>query len=275
MKPAIIVSTKDIAGINIKDRLISLYGFKETTETFHGNAVHMKDGIKLYTTDNETIYSDGIDEEIEGDLIIFATRHQSASAKKSFTVHAPGNWSKAEAGGRDKTLCTALPAMMKEALKKMANMNTSDEFEVAQECTHHGPAINKPCMFIEIGSSEAEWKRSDAGELIAKTINQIITNPVKRCKSVFLIGGMHYSHAAINIMLKSDLSVGHICPKYMVANLDAALIKQAIEKNGDNFDKVVLDWKGIGPEKQNLVKILDEIGVKYEKYQSASKDGDD
>ncbi len=274
MKPSIIVSEQDPAGMNIKDLLVGIHGFRETTETFHGHPVCMKDGIKLYTTDKRTIDSEGIDTEVEGDFLIFATRHQAGSSKKAFCVHVPGNWSKAEAGGKDKKLCRALPAMMKEALKKIYGMYADDEFTIVQECTHHGPAIDKPCMFIEIGSTEEEWTRKDCGEVIAKVVNHITMNPAKRYREVMVIGGGHYNQAATKLMFNTDYAVGHVCPKHQLPNLDANMLKQAIDKNGDRFEMVVLDWKGLGQEKDRIVSILDRLGIKHERYQKLSKQDD-
>jgi len=271
MKPAIIVSTDDSAGMNIRDTLVDLHGFNKTTETFRGNPVYMKDGIRMYTLDTPTIHSEGIDSEIDGDVIIFATRHRAASGKKSFSVHAPGNWSKAEAGGSDKKLCSTMPAMMKDAIKKINNTYGGDEFDIIQESTHHGPLIEKPCMFIEIGSTETEWVRRDCGEVIANVVNYIAINPIRKYKSVAVLGGGHYSRVATKLMLNTDYAVGHICPKHMLQNLDSELLQQIIHKNGNKFEMIVLDWKGLGPEKSRIISLLDDAGIKYERYQRLTK----
>jgi D-tyrosyl-tRNA(Tyr) deacylase len=73
-------------------------------------------------------------------------------------------------------------------------------------------------------------------------------------------------------MLNSDYAVGHICPKHMLGNLDSKLLKQAVEKNGSRFSMVVLDWKGLGAEKARIVSLLDDLGIKYERYQRLSKE---
>ncbi len=272
MKPSIIVSTQDKAGMNIKKSLIGLHGFAETTENFHGQPVLSKEGIKLYTTDSDTIHSEGIDTEIEGDWIIFATKHQSAAGTKSFSVHVPGNWEKAEAGGSERKICTALPAVMKEAINKIQNMYADDEFMVTMESTHHGPFISKPCMFIEIGSSENEWEREDAGEIIANVVNYIVINPIHKFKSVAVLGGGHYNQVATKLMLNTDWAVGHICPKFMLDKIDAEMLKQITEKNGERFEMIVLDWKGLGTEKQRIVDLLNGAGIKYERYQKLNKE---
>jgi D-aminoacyl-tRNA deacylase len=272
MKPSIVVSTKDLAGINIRETLSELHGFAKSTELWHGNPIYSKQGIKIYTTDEETIHSETVDKEVEGDWIIFATRHQAASGKKSFSVHAPGNWGKAEAGGKEGKICHALPDVMKEALKKIEGVYAGDEFEITMECTHHGPYIQKPCMFIEIGSSEAEWKRRDAAEIIANAVNYIVMNPSKRCKSVAVLGGGHYNQAATKLMRNTEYSVGHICPKFALGSVDERLLKQAVEKNGERFEMIVLDWKGMGAEKQRIIDLLEKTGLKYERYQRLVKE---
>ncbi|MBW2967032.1 hypothetical protein KY362_00955 [Candidatus Woesearchaeota archaeon] len=272
MKPCIIVSKQDPAGISIRDLLVALHGFTDAGETFQGNPLFSKQGISLYTINERTIDADAIDEEVDGDFIIFATRHQAESGKKCFCVHVPGNWDAAEAGGTPKTLCTALPQLMKDALKKIKYVYPGDEFDIAQECTHHGPDIKKPCMFIEIGSSEDEWVRRDAGEVIANVVNHIITNPTRRCKSVIVLGGGHYNQVATKLMFNTDFAVGHVCPKYALPKLTKPLLKQAIDKNGDSFEMVVLDWKGLGPEKERLMGILESLGVKHERYQRLAKE---
>lgn len=272
MKPSIIVSSQDPAGMNIRNILVSLHGFAESTEKWHGTPVYSKEGIKLYTTDSETINSEGVDTEVEGDWIIFATRHQSAAKRKSFSVHVPGNWGKAEAGGSDKRLCNALPDVMKDALRKISGTYQGDEFELILECTHHGPFIEKPCMFIEIGSSEEEWSRPDAGEVIANVVNYIVMNPARKYKSVIVIGGGHYSMAGTKLMLSSDYAVGHVCPKHMLIHLDEKLLKEAVAKNGDRFEIAVLDWKGLGAEKERIIVMLDKLGIKYERQQRFGKE---
>ncbi len=116
MKTAIIISTKDPAGMNIKECLLVLFDFKELKEEFDNNYVYelnnnesiIKDKeIKLYTTNKETICCENIDKIINADLFIFATKHQSKEGIPSFSCHAPGNWNKAELGGKEKQLCVA------------------------------------------------------------------------------------------------------------------------------------------------------------------------
>ena len=177
---AIIVSKKDIAGMNIKECLLRLFDFKETGQEFEGKKIYEikfeKEKIRLYTTENDSINCENIDKKIDADFIIFATKHQSKSRIASLSVHVQGNWSKAEFGGSDRKLCIADADYLRECLFKLKEIaGNNNNYEIIQECTHHGPYLAKtPCMFIEIGSSEKQWPDKEAGNIIAKTIISII-----------------------------------------------------------------------------------------------------
>ena len=43
-------------------------------------------------------------------------------------------------------------------------------FDVTLEATHHGPWVETPSLFAEIGSTEVEWQRSDAAHLWAAVL---------------------------------------------------------------------------------------------------------
>ena len=257
---------KDIAGLNIKDSLLNLYDFKETGEKYGNNSIfQLNKNIKLYTTEKDSIYCENIDKEIEADLFIFATKHKATSKIPSLSVHTQGNWSKAEFGGRNRQVCIAPACYLKQGLIKLNELGKQTDFEIIQECTHHGPYLEKPSMFIEIGSSEEQWKRKDAADIIAKTIYHLVTNEPKQCKTAFGIGGLHHTPNFKKIILNSDIALGHVCPKYMLQSLDKVMIKQALEKTMEKVEVIVLDWKGLKTEKQRISSLLKEMGLDYVK----------
>ena len=71
-------------------------------------------------------------------------------------------------------------------------------------------------------------------------------------------------------MLNSNLAVGHICAKYNLENLDENLIKQALEKIIPKPKFVLLDWKGLGKEKQRILDILDRNNIEYRRSDKES-----
>jgi|SRR3989344_446635 len=216
---------------------------------------------EIFETEEESIYNEDIDKKIKGDYYIFATRHQSQSKTPSLCVHAPGNFNDNSLGGKEKELNVSMPSFMKTALNFLEKHKLSG-FEVEMEATHHGPYFEKPCLFIEIGSSEKEWKDEKAGEIIAKAILEIVNNK-NRFKSCIVLGGGHYNKVARKLMLNSEFAVGHICPKHSLEFLNEEMLKQMIKRNDDNIDFAVLDWKGMGKEKNRVVSLLNEMNLRF------------
>ena len=50
---------------------------------------------------------------------------------------------------------------MRDALKALLHYKEelNLDYEVSYECTHHGPSLNVPAMFVELGSSENAMER--------------------------------------------------------------------------------------------------------------------
>ena len=93
--------------------------------------------------------------------------------------------------------------------------------------------------------------------------NELKNNEDNSYEPVFVVGGSHYNHVANKAMLQSNLAVGHICAKYNLKNLDMSLIKQAMEKCSARL--VLLDWKGLGKEKERVVSLLEENRILYKR----------
>ncbi|MDD4877997.1 MAG: D-aminoacyl-tRNA deacylase [Candidatus Nanoarchaeia archaeon] len=262
MKYAVITSKKDEAGKNIRECLLRLFDFKE--EENHralGN-------ILLFETEEETIYCENIDKEINADILIFATKHQSKAGTKSLSVHIPGNFGNAEMGGKDKTLCIA-PASLLKAMFLELNENGKEleGYEITLETVHHGPLLEKPAMFIEIGSSINEWGIKEAGEIIAKTIMSVLQKPIAECKAVIAIGGPHYPREYNKFLLRTEYAIGQMCPEYQLPNLDEAMLRQMLEKNVEKIEFVLLDWKGLKAHKEIVKELLANLNIPYRKVQ--------
>ena len=249
MRYAIIASEKDIAGMNIRERL---------TES---KTDRIKD-VSLHTLKEETIYSDNL--ELDADAYIFATRHKAKAGIKTLTVHTPGNWGKAEYGGKDKKLCVSYANLIKAMYLKLKENNDTD-YQVSLECTHHGPHIQKPCMFIEIGSTEKEWKDEKAAKIIAKTITEVLSSDIPDHKAAIGLGGMHYCDNFNKVLERTDIAIGHICPKHQLQNMDEDMLKQALEKNQEKTGLALLDWKGMGAEKQRIIQLLEKLNIEYKR----------
>ena len=145
-------------------------------------------------------------------------------------------------------------------------------YELTLEATHHGPYVGKPAVFVEIGSTENEWNGKLNGEIIAKVIMGGLGNRSNNYKTAVGIGGPHYCSNFNKIVLRTDIAISHICPKYHLENLNQELIKQAIEKTVEKVDFVVLDWKGLGTEKQRIVDILKNLNLEFKRTDQILKE---
>ena len=244
---AIITSKQDLAGINIAEELK-----KENLEKYNA---------KLYEIEEYSIDAEDIDKKIQADLFIFATKHESKSGIPSLSVHSLGNWGKAELGGKDSELCICPASYLKEALIFLEKNNTIN-YDIVQECTHHGPYIEKPCFFIEIGSVEEQWKNKEAGNMIAKTIMYLLENPPKEHRTAVGLGGLHTTPNFKKIILNSDIAIGHVCPKYNLENLNEDNLKQAIERTLPKSSLIILDWKGLKQYKEKVKQLVENYEVK-------------
>tara|TARA_Y100000310_G_scaffold345838_1_gene470950 strand:+ start:2989 stop:3789 length:801 start_codon:yes stop_codon:yes gene_type:complete len=260
---AIIVSSKDPAGLNIKENLISL-GFEKTNKSFQSEPIYTKDNISLYTTKQKIIETEHIDKEINASTIIFASKHQSESGTPTLCCHFPGNFGKAAFGGKEKQVCPSTPLLLKKAYLKMKSLAHNEAFEVTLEVTHHGPLIDTPCMFIEIGSTENEWKDKEAGNIIANTIIHIIESKLENQKIALGLGGNHYCSQFNKILEKTDIALSHICAKYNLEDLDKDLLKQAIKKSG-KIDFILADWKNLSSHKQKITELCKELKLELKR----------
>jgi len=200
-------------------------------------------------------------------LLIFLSRHKSESGRPTLSVHAPGNLGEASLGGLPKKVSVSPASAMKEALiaMKKAQEEMSLEYEVSYECTHHGPSLDFPTMFVELGSSPSQWRDPDAAEAVAR--GALAAASMEKTYPTFLgIGGPHYNARFTRKALTSEIAFGHIIPKYAVGKLDDGMLRQCVERTVEPVRKAILDWKGIrGADKKDLLEILHRVNLEFEK----------
>ena len=280
---AIITSSKDLAGATIRQQLLKDYGFEEVEgESFDSSKVfslRIEDcEARLFTVASDSIHCENIDKRIPAaELFIFATRHYSKAGVPALTTHSIGNWDKAEFGGKDRTICQSPAVLIKLFLQNLEAVAKSESYngEVVQEATHHGPYIEKPAVFIEVGSSEQQWRDAKLASMVADSLIGGLGDFValneqngqnREYEILVALGGLHYATSFRKLMLDSKYAVGHICPKHMLSFLTAnpQLLQQAMNScHPEKAGAVALDWKGLGKEKQKVKELLDSNGIKY------------
>lgn len=268
----IITSTQDIASTNIAQQIITLYKFKQTNETFHDQPIYQQtingEETKLATITSESIHAQFITDHFAPTLLVFISRHSSQSGIPTLSVHTPGNLTnEAEKGGYPNQISIAPASAMKEALKEMAQQVKQKklDYKVSYECTHHGPSLNVPSMFAELGSSPTQWSDMKAAEAVAHAAIAAI-KAHQNYPTAIGIGGPHYNEKFTKIALTTPKAFGHMIPKYAIAEINADMLEQCRKKTVEKVESALLDWKGIkGEDKEKLIKTITTVGLKIEK----------
>jgi D-aminoacyl-tRNA deacylase len=241
---------------------------------FQGNPVYEANigdrEVKLATSNQEPVYLQNLTDYFVGvELAVFISRHSSESGTPTLSVHTPGNLGDAELGGLPKIVSVSPANAMRDALMVMAKLkaNMRLEYEVSYECTHHGPSLNVPTMFAELGSSPKQWSDSKAAEAVAHAVVNAISNFGKsKAAAVIGIGGPHYNAKFTRIALENEIAFSHIIPKYAIPYVDVEILKQCVEKTLEKVEFAILDWKGIkGEYKSKIVEMLGELDVRIQK----------
>jgi D-aminoacyl-tRNA deacylase len=270
----VVASSKDVASINIQKQILTHYAFRETVRTFQANPIYEATvddkNVKLITLNEESVRAQSLPDSFNRlELIIFVSRHSSVSGTPTLSVHTPGNVAEAELGGIPRRVSVSPANPMREALKAMMRLKEEMQldYEVSYECTHHGPCLDVPTMFAELGSSPEQWSDVRAAETVAHaTMETIQSFGEHQVKAVLGIGGPHYNRRFTRMALDKELAFGHMIPKYAVSKVDSNMLRQCIERTLEKVETVVLDWKGIrGEDKPPLVKTLNETGTSFVK----------
>ncbi|MFN4133031.1 MAG: D-aminoacyl-tRNA deacylase [Candidatus Hadarchaeales archaeon] len=243
----ILASTKDPAAKNIAEKLIGMFKFQKLSE-----GVYASSNIRLEMVTGEI---GALREPPAGaEEIIVASRHASASGKPSLTAHVPGFLERRELAVAKPSAVRATLVELKKAAKELALPH-----QVSLEATHHGPAhLDIPVIFVEIGSTEREWRNDAAGMAVAKAIMAAAKETTAR--NAIGVGGPHYAPLITEAVLGSDIGVGHIIPKHV--ETDESLLKKAIERTSGKVDVILLDWKGATKEQRELCrKISEELKI--------------
>lgn len=205
------------------------------------------------------------------DLVIFASKHKSTKPEKTLSIHSPGNFREVWGGGKVGQLSVASASFNKHlflTLLKNKEESALKSYSVTMEVTHHGPLIDVPSVFIEVGGTETEWKDKRPAFCVAKTIRDaILTYKENPYEEIGIgIGGPHYSPSFNKIQESSNVALAHIIPKY-VSPITEEMILEAINKTLEEVDFAVLDWKGLGPSvgRDKVIEILEKNYIQWKR----------
>lgn len=221
------------------------------------------DNVSIFLSTNQLIFTDRFDDlSKKTDAFIFLSRHQSKSKIPSLTCHFPGNFFTNHYGGNKYELGIAYPSLQKNYLKKIYQSREIVPLcDITIETTHHGPtSLNKPVMFVEIGSSEDQWSNMDIAAVVCDSLLDILTKKMINAKYIGIgLGGNHYGSKFNKLILETDYGIGHIANKYNLVNLNNDMLNQMISKCYEKVTYIIIDQKGLGNEKQRIMSLLNNI----------------
>ena len=235
--------------------------------------------LRLIFLDGRHVFQDRLDKRLAhlglpADRIVFLSKHKSRTEMRSLTVHPTGNVGKAILGGASHSLSVPDPHLLFELLSGMKKINEEAGlgYDVTLEATHHGPTdLEIPSLFVEIGSTDAEWADKNAGKAIAQAVMGIrektgageepaaVSESGENKIVAVGFGGGHYAERQTKWLLGGKILFGHIFPKHHMELLTEKTIRDAFEKSGANaayFDKKSIK----GDDRRRVSAIIEEMG---------------
>jgi len=248
---AVVVSRADEASVRIGEQLRDLATFETWTDDDRpdaegGDTVYATEAIELRTFDALHLELDDAGAAFEDPrMLVFASRHAGETGPL-LTAHHTGNFGPAEYGGRDDSLARACPNAHRRVIETLAEY-APPGYDVGMECTHHGPSeVGVPSMFVEVGSTQAQWRDADAARAVARAILTLAgtrpdaprENGTRRHLVGF--GGGHYVPRFERIVRETDWAVGHIAADWCLDAMgdpgdSRAVIEQAFERSGAQY----------------------------------------
>ncbi len=209
-----------------------------------------------------TISADWLEEKFDYDGYIFLSKHAAESGVLALTCHNTGNFSTAKFGGYDRQVSIPHPHIQKSYIQNLWKVrNEFPQFQITIEATHHGPtALSKPALFIEVGTTEKEWNDVNLCNSVAKIIVDVMNKQQKQYPIAICFGGTHYSEKFTNELIYGKYSLGTVIPKHALEQVDQSLFSHIIERNVC-ATAALLDWNGMGKNKQKIVEMLQKTNL--------------
>lgn len=235
----IAVSATDIASTNQSDSLMKIAQW-EPMDLVEGHPTFKRLNARIWILPGSVLREDFLGRrwvQATGEVvdeIIFPSRHSAASGRPSLTLHPIGVMQLDQdetpryggKAGDAPPPSTRLASWWQELVRKSEHADLGEDFDTSLEVTHHGPWLEVPSLFIEVGSTADTWGHEGAAELLADIIHRGLGldggpgfgswDAVKHKGQPVLItlGGGHYAPRANNLGLHPSLRIGHMLATY-------------------------------------------------------------
>lgn len=239
----------DPAGSNMASYIMQ--DMQKQEDIYHGK------NFDLAVISTPAISADWIEEKYQYDSYVFLSKHASESGTLALTCHSTGNFSEAQFGGFPRQMAIPHPHLQKSYMKHLwTKRNDFSKFEITIEATHHGPtALNKPALFIEIGTTQKEWNDKKLCENVAKIIVEEVCKEPEKHKIAICFGGTHYPKKFNKELIEGEFALGTVIPKHALDNLDGSLFSHILDRNKE-AKYALVDWRGLGKNKQKVINLI-------------------
>ena len=232
MVSLIIVSGGDIASTNQADELLKLCDW-EVLDPVEGRPSYAFMHARIWWMTDGCLWEDNLDKRWElatGEKpseIIFPSRHSAASGNASLTLHPIGTMQvphdqAPDYGGKAADCPPPNPRIAAWWREMNRVAGDLEDFDLSLETTHHGPWVETPSLFIEIGSTIDTWGHLEAAEVLAGIIyrglgldgSEGLGNWDGKGRVVVTLGGGHYAPRGNMLGLHDGIWIGHMLATY-------------------------------------------------------------
>lgn len=224
--------------------------------------IYRGENFDLLIIPTPAISADWLEEKYSYDGFVFLSKHAAESGVLALTCHSTGNFSDAKFGGNNRQVAIPHPQLQKSYLQKLwKHKNDFSDFQITIEATHHGPtALDKPAIFIEIGTTEKQWTDTVLCSSVAKLVVETLKDKPKSAPVAICFGGTHYPEKFTKELIEGKHALGTVIPKHGLDFLDQELFSHILKRNSV-AKSALLDWGGLGQNKQKVLDLLSQTDL--------------
>jgi D-aminoacyl-tRNA deacylase len=233
----IIINCSDVASLNQGEALRDMRAWDDGP-TVEGHRSFRSDDVRMWYLPERVLTQNYLDRrwfEATGESVreaIFPSRHSAASGQASLTLHPIGipHLPLGELGpyggigGQAPPPNSRLAGWWRMLQQRWSDNPELSNFDLSLEVTHHGPYLDAPSLFIEVGSTEATWGHMGAAQLLATIIHDGLFDTPSNTSwdeslhrdSLVLVtlGGGHYAPRANVLAGYEGVWLGHMLATY-------------------------------------------------------------
>ena len=248
----IVVSRADAASVSIGSQLRTLAEWNEVED-----GVYRHGELELREFDDLHLELDRVATAFDDpEYVVVASKH-SGETGPLLSAHFTGNFGAAEYGGSPRELVDAAPGALKHVLTALARDPPAD-YDVAMECTHHGPTdLGAPGLFVELGSGPDQWRNESGARAVAEAILSLDGVAPDAERTVVAFGGNHYAPQPTRLLLETDVAVGHVAADWSIEELgdpesQRELLEEMFRRSGAEMAVVDGEWPAVEAAVESL-----------------------